>query len=113
MVYNCLHGRRVANPLNSSRVSTTRLGCRRLNTATLPAVKLVINANARDKQPLRQLLYSLLSVGHYLWEDTIVVLGGGMGDSCVIFVFKTLNPMIKSGNERNVNKPTNKGQDRN
>jgi hypothetical protein len=80
MVYHCVHGQRVAKPLNSSRVSATRLSCRRLNTAALPAVKLVINANARDRQPLRQLLYSLLSVGHYLWDDTIVVLGGGAAD---------------------------------
>ena len=80
MVYHCVHGQRVAKPLNSSRVSATRLSCRRLNTAALPAVKLVINANARDRQPLRQLPYSLLSVGHYLWDDTIVVLGGGAAD---------------------------------
>lgn len=76
MVYYCPHGSRAVRPVNSSRVAHIRQTCRRMDTARLPAVKLVINANAHNRQPLRQLLYSLLSVGHSLWEDTIVVLGG-------------------------------------
>ena len=47
-----------------------------MQTAKLPPIKLVVNANARNLRALRQLLFSLLSVGHYLWEDTVVVLGG-------------------------------------
>ena len=77
MVYYCPHGTRVVRPLNGTLASSIRLSCKRWGTSRFPPIKYVINANARDRKPLQQLLFSLLSVGHYLWEDTIVVLGGG------------------------------------
>ena len=79
MVHDCLHGTSVRAALKPNRTTewSIRLRCKRMETARLPAIKLVINANWHKRQALFQLLYSLVSVGHVMWEDTVVVLGGG------------------------------------
>ena len=68
------------NHLNRTVEWSVRSRCKRMETTRFPPIKLVINAAARNRQPLQQLLFSLLSVGHRKWEDTIVVLGGGGAD---------------------------------
>ena len=76
MVVQCEHGYRAVRPLNRTQKVSILLRCKRLDTVRLPPIKLVINANARDLRPLRRLIFSLLSVGHRLWDDTVIVLGG-------------------------------------
>ena len=63
--------------MNRTTEWSIRQLCKRARTSQMSPIKLIINANSHDRRPLRQLLFSLLSVGYSQWSDTIIVTGGG------------------------------------
>ena len=66
--------------MNRTTESSIRQLCKKMRTSQMSPIKLIINANSRDHRPLRQLLFSLLSVGYSQWRDTVIVIGGGGQD---------------------------------